>query len=82
MLRWILLMFFLIAIGLIGYGYFFYSEIPANRDFYMGLGTFILFFVCIPLLLIYRRKRISIEKFLLTNESLKKMREHESKKKL
>lgn len=81
MLRWIVIMVFLIAIGLMGYGYFFNSETPADRDFYIGLGSLILFFVFMPLLLIYRRKRISIEKFLLTNESLKKMREHESKKK-
>lgn len=82
MLRWIVLIVFLIAIGLIGYGYFFHFNHPADRDFYMGLGSLLLFFVFIPLLLFHRRKRISMEKFLLTKESMKKMREHESKKNL
>jgi len=81
-MRWIVIIVLLIALGLIGYGLFFQSDDPSERDFYAGLGTAVFFLVFMPLLLFYRRKKISISRFMLTKESIKKMQEHSSDKNL
>lgn len=77
-MRWILIILFLIVVGLITYGFISNSGNEKSGDFYIGIGTVILFLIFIPLFLYFRRNKITKEKYFLTNESLRKMRDKEN----
>ena len=78
-MRFILIILFFLIVGLITYGSISNSNIEKSGDFFIGIGTVLLFLIFIPLFLYFRRKKITKEKYFLTNESLRKMRENEKK---
>lgn len=78
-MRWILIILLFVAIGLITYGFIINSSAVRSGEFYIGIGTVLLFFIIIPLFLYSRRNKMNADKYILTKENLKKMREKEGK---
>ena len=46
-----------------------------NSEIFIGGGTFLLFFIVIPLFLYYRWQNKKLKDFILDNEELKKMKD-------
>lgn len=79
-MRWILIILLVAVFGLVGYGFYIKPDDLQSGEFFIGLGTVGFFFVVMPLFLYHRRQKIKIEDYMLTKETLKRMREHEGDK--
>ncbi len=52
-----------------------YIIVDINSEKFIGGGTFLLFFIVIPLFLYYRWQNKKLKDFILDNEELKKMKD-------
>ena len=73
-MRLLILILFLVALGLICFGYFGDSEYSQK---YIGFGVVTLFVLVFPLFSYYRWKDKNVKDYMLTKENLDKMRERE-----
>lgn len=75
MMKYIIALLAILSLGSISYGYFFE---PENAQKFIGFGVLGVFFLVIPLFSYYRWKGKDVKDYMLTKESLKKMRENEN----
>ncbi|WP_303318749.1 hypothetical protein Q4Q34_09190 [Flavivirga abyssicola] len=75
-MKYIILFFFLAALGSIAAGYFLENEWSQKL---IGFGVAGLFFIVFPLFSYYRWKDKDVKDYMLTKENLDKMREREKK---
>jgi len=72
----------LILITIIGLsiGFYIKADDPAKGDLFIGLSLVLLFFVIMPLFIYHRWKNRSVKDYMLTKESIEKMREFNNSK--
>ncbi|MDD7887929.1 hypothetical protein [Flavivirga sp. 57AJ16] len=73
-MKYLILLFFLAALGSIATGYFLENEWSQKL---IGFGVAGLFFIVFPLFSYYRWKDKNVKDYMLTKENLDKMRERE-----
>ncbi|WP_339610891.1 hypothetical protein [uncultured Planktosalinus sp.] len=73
-------LFFLVAVGLVVSGFYYKTEDLELGHLLIGLGVAGGFFVVMPMFLYYRWKGKDVKDYMLTKDSLKKMREYETHK--
>lgn len=73
-MKYIIWFFFIASIGSILVGYFFDFEYSKKL---IGFGVVGLFFIVFPLFSYFRWKDKKVEDYMITKESLDKMRDHE-----
>ncbi len=74
-MKYLIIVLFLIAGGLIAYGFLFANEIPQK---FIGSGVALLFLIAFPLFAYYRWKDRDLKDYMLTKENLDKMRENQN----
>jgi hypothetical protein len=73
-MKYIILLLTILSFGSIFYGYFFESEFSQK---FIGFGVVGIFFLVFPLFSYYRWKDKDIKDYVITKESLDKMRDRE-----
>ncbi len=76
-MKYIIIFFLLVSIGLLTCGYFMETEYSQKL---IGFGVITLFFIVFPLFSYYRWKDKDVKDYMLTKENLDKMREREGDK--
>ena len=69
--------FFFLSVTLVIAGFYFKSEDLAKGELLIGVGVVCGFFVTMPLFLFNRWKNKNSKDYMLTKDSIKKMREYE-----
>lgn len=80
-MRYLIIILFLLAAGLVGYGFYIKSDDMQNGELFIGLGVAAGFFLWMPAFLYHRWKGKNVKDYILTNDSFKKMREFEPNRK-
>jgi len=75
----IILLFFISLIGG-SIGFYIKAEDPENGHLFIGLSIVLGFFVVMPLFIFHRWKNRSVKDYMLTRESIEKMREFNNSK--
>ncbi|MCL6296214.1 hypothetical protein [Jejuia spongiicola] len=73
-MKYLIIFFLLVSIGLVGCGYFMETEYSQKL---IGFGVVTLFLIVFPLFSYYRWKDKNVKDYMLTKENLDKMRERE-----
>lgn len=79
-MRYFIILFFLIAVALVCYGFYIKAEDLKSGELFIGLGVAVGFFLWMPTFLYHRWKDKNVKDYMLTNDSFKKMREFETNK--
>ena len=64
------------------YGFYIRPEDIKQGDLFIGLSVVLLFFIVMPIFIYHRWKNRSVKEYMLTKESIEKMREYTKDKKL
>jgi len=75
----IILLFFISLIGG-SIGFYIKAEDPENGHLFIGLSIVLGFFVVMPLFIYHRWNKRSVKDYMLTRESIEKMREFNNSK--
>jgi membrane protein YdbS with pleckstrin-like domain len=75
-MKYIIALFFIASIGSIITGYF--IDVDYSQKL-IGFGVVVLFVIVFPLFSYYRWKDKNVKDYMITKESLEKMRNHENK---
>lgn len=74
-MRWVLIILFLSAVGIAGFGFYTKPDDLQGGHLFIGLGVSVFSFLWMPLFLYHRWKGKSAKDYMLTKENLHKMRE-------
>lgn len=78
-MRKILLIATLVCLSCIGYGFYLNDPQTTQGDFYIGMGTAVLFLIIMPIFIIRESKGKQMKDYSLTKENIEKMRENQEK---
>ena len=78
------LLTFLVFTSITGaiYGFSIKAEDPENGHLFIGLSVVLLFFIVMPVFIYHRWKNRSVKDYMLTKESIGRMKEFSNEKKL
>ncbi len=79
-MKYILQLFILLSFSGILYGLFIKSEYPQEGDLFIGLSLVLLIFITMPIFIYRRWKNRDVKDYMLTKESIKKMRDYKDSK--
>ena len=79
-MRNLIILLFLIAIIGAGIGFYLKTEDPETGELLIGLSIVLGFFIVMPLFIYHRWKHRSVKDYMLTKESIIKMREYNDAK--
>lgn len=74
-IRYLVLFIVLASLGSIAYGFTIMEEAPVNGNKYIGFGVVGLFLLAMPLFLISESRGKKMKDYMLTDDSIRKMRE-------
>ena len=77
--KYILILITLSSLGAIGYGLLIQSDEPVLANKIIGFGTLGLFLLAMPIFLIVNSRGKKVKDYMLTDESIRKMRNKEEK---
>lgn len=79
-MKYLLQAFVLFSIIGICYGLYIKPEKPSNGDLFIGLSLVLLIFITMPIFIFRRWKNKDVKDYMLTKESIKKMRDYNDSK--
>ena len=78
-IKYILILITISSLGAIGYGFLIQAEDPVLANKIIGFGTVGLFLLAMPIFLIVNSRGKKVKDYMLTDESIRKMRNKEEK---
>ncbi len=79
-MKYLIILLFLLSIIGAGIGFYLKAEDPATGDLIIGLSIVLGFFIVMPLFIYHRWKSRNVKDYMLTKESILKMREYNKAK--
>ncbi len=79
-MKFIIIMLFIVSIIGAGIGFYIKPDDAATGDLFIGLSIVLGFFVVMPLFIYHRWKNRSVKDYMLTKDSIEKMRDFNNSK--
>ena len=74
-MKYFLILLFIAIIACGGYGFYLKSDLNEAADKFIGFGVLGLFFVWMPLFIVYRYRGKDLKKYMINDDTFKKIKE-------